>query len=376
MRVLFFSSIFPRPWNDTLGIYCFHACRAMQRLGHEVRVISPRSFLDRKKASKNLAGLAELDVEYPLYVYPPGVLHHASDRFMALSARRAMRRLHKTWRPEAVLSYWAHPDGAVAARFAKRWGVPSGVIVGGSDILVLPKKDPARGRKIVRALRAIDSVVAVGSDLAEATAKLGVPREKIHVVYQGIDRDAFRPGSSVDARKKLGIPVTHKMLVAVGSLVPVKGLDVLLDALARMVKAHADVHLYLLGGGASRADLEAQTMKLGLVDNVHFVGSVPQAALPDWYRAADVTVLASRSEGVPNVLRESLACGTPFVATNVGGVHELVKGTQNRVVPPEDPAALEDAILTTLAEPRPAPHTEGLLTWEESTQQMLDTLRR
>jgi glycosyltransferase involved in cell wall biosynthesis len=375
MRVLFYSSIFPRPWNTTLGIYCFHACRAMARLGHDVRVVSPRSWLERPGAAKPLAGLSELNVEYPLYVYPPRVLHSASDRFMELSSRRVVRRLFAEWRPDCILSYWVHPDGAVAARLARRLQIPSAVIVGGSDVLVLPRQGGARRRSILRALHSIDAVITVGQHLADATVALGIPARKVHVVYQGVDTEVFSPGSMTAARRRLGLAEHGKVLVAVGSLLPVKGIDVLLQALSSLRKKRSDVQLCLVGKGASRADLEAQAAKLGLRDAVRFVGSVEQSQLPDWYRAADVTVLASRSEGVPNVLRESLACGTPFVATSVGGVYEIAAGTMNRVVAPEDPVALERAIEATLEEPRPDVPADRLMTWDESTRQMLDVLR-
>lgn len=374
MRLLFFSSIFPRPWNVTKGIYCFHACRSAQRLGHDVRVVCPLSWLERPGPRKPLEGLSELDVEYPLWVYPPKVLHHRSHRFMELSSLRAMRRIHRTWKPDAILSYWAHPDGAVAARFAKRWGIPSGVIVGGSDVLVLPREDPKRGRSIVKALDAVDAVITVGAHLKDATARLGVPARKIHVVFQGVDTAIFKPGSMSDARKKLGLPLEGKMLVAVGSLVPVKGIDVLLDALARLTKRRDDVRLCLVGDGAARKSLEERAAKLGLGDVVRFAGSVPQAELGDWYRAADLSVLASRSEGVPNVLRESLACGTPFVATNVGGVFEIAEGTKNRVVSAEDAGALENAIADSLDAAKPEVPPGAFLSWDESTKQMLDLL--
>lgn len=375
VRVLFYSSIFPRPWNMTRGIYCLHACRALVELGHEVRVIAPRGWRERTGPAKSQPELSGLKVEYPLYLYPPGILQGEYDRFMWLSSRLATRRAMAELGPDCILSYWAHPDGAVAARFARAAGIPSAVIVGGSDVLVLAR-NARRRHSVVRALQANDAVITVGRQLADAVEALGIPAGKVHVVYQGVDDALFSPGSSMEARRRLGIPERGKVLVSIGSLIPVKGIDVLLEAMARLVVREPDVRLYLVGDGTGRRDLEKLTTKLGLERTVRFVGRVDQAGLPDWYRAADLSVLASRSEGVPNVLRESLACGIPFVATRVGGVSEIAAGTDCRLVPADDPGALADAIAASLAEPRGPLHVGGLLTWKQSTQQILDALMR
>lgn len=378
MRVLFYSSIFPRPWNATLGIYCLQACRAMQELGHRVRVVSPRSFLEREGARVNVPGLSEVDVVYPRYVYPPRVMQAAYHRFMALSSRQATRAAMRDLCPDAVLSYWAHPDGAVAARFARSARIPSGVIVGGSDVLVLAREPGARRRSVVRALEANDAIITVGRNLADAVEALGIRRAKIHVVHQGVDETVFHPGSRSASRAALGLPEKAPVLVTVGSLVAIKGIDVLLAAVPRLLEQHPELLLCLVGDGASRKEYEAQAARLGIAKAVRFVGKVEQPKLGAWYRAADLTVLSSRSEGVPNVLRESLACGTPFVATRVGGVEEIAEGTSNRLVAPEDPAALASAITASLRERRSegaaAEVPAGILSWKASTERLLAVL--
>ena len=106
-------------------------------------------------------------------------------------------------------------------------------------------------------------------------------------------------------------------------MVPVKGLDILLQSLALLRSRDLDCHLYLVGDGPLRKQLMVQANVLGLSTRITFVGPKLHEELPAWYRAADLTVLPSRSEGLPNVLRESLACGTPFVASNVGGIVEI-----------------------------------------------------
>src|SRR5207248_2291820 len=136
----------------------------------------------------------------------------------------------------------------------------------------------------------------------------------------------------------------------VGRMVRVKGLDVLLPACALLRRRGLVFRLYLVGGGPLRQALEAQARQLGLADSVCFPGPRPHEQLPDWYRAADLTILPSRSEGLPNVLRESLACGTGFVASRVGGIPEITAEPFSRLVPPGDSRALAEALDSSLRE--------------------------
>src|SRR5213078_1687743 len=115
-------------------------------------------------------------------------------------------------------------------------------------------------------------------------------------------------------RRMLGVRPNVPLFVWVGRMVAVKGLDLLLDAADRLRSRGIEFQLVLAGDGPERQRLEDRAIALGLGQSLRFVGSVPHADLPNWYRAADWTVLTSVSEGVPNVLLESHACGTPFVA--------------------------------------------------------------
>ncbi len=134
---------------------------------------------------------------------------------------------------------------------------------------------------------------------------------------------------------------------------------------------------YVVGRGADAATVRQSVERLGLADRVTLTGPRPQADLPDWYRAADVVTLPSYSEGIPNVLRETLACGRPFVATRVGGIPELVRGPAGRLVPPGDPAALADALAAVLADPPPVTEAERAVnvSWDESARLLAEHLR-
>jgi glycosyltransferase involved in cell wall biosynthesis len=127
----------------------------------------------------------------------------------------------------------------------------------------------------------------------------------------------------------------------------------LVDACKLLSDRGVDFRGYLLGDGPLRATLQQQIDRLGLADRIILKGSQSSRQLSEWYRAADLSVLASLSEGVPNVLLESLACGTPFVATNVGGIPEIADLNFDRLVPRANPEELAEAIVEKFGDIRP-----------------------
>jgi glycosyltransferase involved in cell wall biosynthesis len=178
----------------------------------------------------------------------------------------------------------------------------------------------------------------------------------VRVLYCGVEPEKFRPGSKADARAQLGIPDGPPIVLFVGNLVPVKGVDVLLQASATLQRLRIDHRVIVIGEGAMRGSLEKQAARLGLTGVVRFEGVVDHAKLPDWYRAADVFVLPSRSEGVPNVLLEASGCDTPWVASDVGGIPEIADLGRSRLVKAGAVTELTEAIRVMLERPpeRPA----------------------
>jgi glycosyltransferase involved in cell wall biosynthesis len=368
MRLLVIANAFPNPIQPTKGIFNGSLVRELAR-AHDITVVSPILWTDEWRAGRaarerlgpgRAAVLDGVDVHYPRYYYSPKVLRGLYGWYMWCSVRGTVRRLVRERRPDVVLGHWAHPDGAVAVRAGRLAGAPVAVLLGGSDILLLGR-NRWRRRCITRVLRDADAVVTVSRDLRQKVADLGIPLAKVHLVYRGVDVDLFCPGDRATARKRLRVPPAARVLLWVGRMVPVKGLEVLLEACTRLQTRGEAFHLYLVGDGPLRKGLEQEARRLGLAGSVSFLGARPQEELPGWYRAADLTVLPSHSEGVPNVLRESLACGTPFVATDVGGVAEIPAGPPSRLVPPGDAEALAGALARALADGRgaagPAPES-------------------
>ena len=249
------------------------------------------------------------------------------------SVRRGLLRDVSHRQPDVVLSYWAHPDGEIALRFARRLGVPVALIVGGSDVLLLTK-DPRRRERVEAVLRGVDAVITIGENLRSRVIAMRVPAERVTSVMRPVDTVRFAPGDQIEARRQLGLTPEPAVLLWVGRLVPVKAVDTLLRAVALLREQYPALVLCIAGDGPEARSLHALSGQLGIDPLVRWLGDVHHDDLPDWYRAADVTVLPSLSEGVPNVLLESIACGTPFVASNVGSIPEIADEACDRLVPP------------------------------------------
>jgi teichuronic acid biosynthesis glycosyltransferase TuaC len=347
VKLLLVTTVFPSPLQPEKGAFNHEMVRAFGP-SHEVRVIAPipwpvvwRAWRQGVTWDASRKG-DNVEVRHPVYGYTPYALRSCYGGFFRWSIRRAVNESLRDFSPDVVAGYWAHPDGHAALAIARRLGVPSVIMVGGSDVLLLGQQ-ARRGRLIRQVLEGADAIVTVSEDLRQAVLRWSVPADKVHVVCRGVDLERFTPESREESRRRLSIAPAGPMLLWVGHMVPVKGLDVLLEACA-IAASRAPFHLYLVGDGPLKADLQRRCSTLSITDRVSFVGAVNHAALPDWYRAADWTIMSSRSEGIPNVLLESAASGTPFIAPRIGGIPEVADPLVDRLVEPNDAAALADAI--------------------------------
>ena len=177
----------------------------------------------------------------------------------------------------------------------------------------------------------------------DSLADLGAERTKLHVFRNGVDLGKFKPEDQLLARQQLGLPFDRKILLSVGHLVERKGHDIAVRSLTGLPD---EVHLVIAGAGPERQPLEALTQSLPLGGRVTFAGQVANSELRWWYSAADALVLCSSREGWANVLLESMACGTPVVATNIWGTPEVIScDTAGRLMKARTPEALAQAII-------------------------------
>ena len=349
MRVVVLTRLFPNALEPLWSPFNQQQFAALGRLC-EVEVLGVIPWFPGARAARRwsaagrLAGvprretIAGLAVEHPRYLFVP--------RLPAASAALyAASLLPATWRrrrADVLLGAWAYPDGAATVRLAAWLGLPSVVKVHGSDLNVVARL-PAVRRHLQRTLPRATRLVAVSRPLGDELAGLGVPRQRIAVVENGVDAARFHPRDRAACRAALGLPAAGRLVVYVGRLVRDKGLGELLAAFATLAPRHPELSLALVGDGAARAECAAAAARIG--PQVRLAGARPLDEIPTWLGAADLFVLPSWYEGTPNVLLEALACGRRAVASDVGGIPDVLDSpVLGERVPPRDAAALAAAI--------------------------------
>jgi glycosyltransferase involved in cell wall biosynthesis len=333
--------------------------------GHRVTVVAPyrlylplpRYAAKRREIPPGPRSEREGNVRIfrPRHLHVPG-LWRALDPFAVILA--LLEAALRSGPPDLIHGHWLHPHGFAAAVVGRLLNRPVILSVYGSDVARLASET---GRTYYRPMMAAatqwsDQVICVSRATAEELAAKGVQREWLLVIPTGVDLDRFAPrdrgACRAELARALGRPVgSHAgpLLLFAGNLVPVKQVDRLLRAVAGLPR---DVQLVIVGEGSEGDRLRALAGELGLHDRVVFAGWRPREEIPTWLAAADLIVLPSASEGMPLILLEALASGTPVVASRVGGVPECVEdGVTGILVDPASVEGLAKGLTAALARP-------------------------
>jgi glycosyltransferase involved in cell wall biosynthesis len=232
---------------------------------------------------------------------------------------------------------------------------------------------PAARRAILEVGANAQALAAVSASLHDEMVALGMGASKTHVLRNGVDLEHFGPRNREAARARFG--VSGPVLLSVGALIPRKAHDITLKALAKI----PDATLLIAGEGPERGRLQALAGALGLGERVRLLGSVAHQDLPELYAAADISILASKREGLANVLLEAIACGAPIIATNVDGAAEVLDDPAcGRLIPVGDVVALQAAIETLRANPpdRAAVRRSAMrFSWDKTTSAQYELLK-
>jgi len=332
MKLLTVTTLYPNAENPRHGIFI------QTRLQHlledfrdvDVKVIAPVPWFPfraqwfgqyaryaRVARHEKLQGL---EVHHPRYLVIPKVGMYLTPFFLFLSIYLSARKLRRSgYAFELIDGHYCFPDGVAIAAVAKRLRVPFTVTARGSDITLIPAHLPAR-RMLRKLFQRADRMITVCDALRRAIIELGADPGRVETLRNGVDLRLFCPPADRKAlRGQLGIE--SFTVLSVGNLVPLKGHDLVIRAVSEL----PGIHLLIIGEGPEKDSLMAAIERHGIEDRVQLLGVLQQTQLKDYYGAADLLGLASEREGWANVLLESMACGTPVVATNIWGTPEVVR---------------------------------------------------
>lgn len=361
LKVLTFSTLFPSSVRPGHGIFVETRLRELQKCGEiESRVIAPVPWWPsahplwgeyaRFAATPAREQRNGLDVLHPRYLLLPKIGMSSAPLSLARGACAAVQTLlDEGFDFDLIDAHYFYPDGVAAAWLARRFGKPLVISARGSDLNLIGQM-PAPRRRMLAAAQQAGACIGVSQALVDVLRGWGVAEAKLHCMPNGVDLERFKPMARAEARSRLGLPVDGRLLIGVGNLLEVKGQHLLVDALGLLAQEMPDLTLALVGEGPQRAALAAQAQALGLDERVRLVGRIDQAGLANWYAAADCMGFMSSREGMPNAVLECLACGTPVIATRVGGLPEVItKPALGELLPERSAAALAAALRRWLA---------------------------
>jgi teichuronic acid biosynthesis glycosyltransferase TuaC len=329
IRLLTFTSLYPSSAQPARGLFVERRLLRIVATGTvDATVIAPMPWFPLMSGRADAFPTSErrehrdgVTVHHPRFLSLPGLGMYLAPIAMFLGAWRLARQIARSDDCDIVDAHYFYPDGVAAALIALLIRRPLVVSARGTDINLLPSFAIPR-RLIKWVIRRSDRIIAVSRALKERLVELGAPASRVDVLPNGVDLDDFCPLDKHHCRAMLKLPDTT-ILLSVGNLIDGKGHHLVIEALSDLPEAVA----VIVGDGAMRDRLAQLARQFGVADRVLLVGAVARETLVKYYSAADMLVLASVREGMPNVVLEALACGLPVVATDVGGVAEVLEGS-------------------------------------------------
>jgi glycosyltransferase involved in cell wall biosynthesis len=364
MNVLIFTNLFPNPKQPLRGNFVGRLVKEMSKMAH-ITVVSPLPWFPEKGLLKfftngynKLNYLSQysdipsytqwnsIDVYYPRYPFIPVLSRPVHPVLMTIGVSNLVKKLVKERDIDIINTHWIYPDGIAATWIGKQIGRPVILSARGCDINLYGKYI-LRRPQIVWALKNSCKITTVSKALSQEIVNgLGMESKKIAVILNGVDRNKFNIHKHrKEVKEKLGLNKDKRYLIFIGQLHEVKGINYLIEALYilrnRGVLAFDTI---LIGDGELRDRVMKWIDEKELTEYITVRGNVSHDEVPLWMNACDILCLPSKREGLPNVILEALACGTPVVVSKVGGIPEVVNESNGILVEPRNPLALADAL--------------------------------
>ncbi|SFE10910.1 Glycosyltransferase involved in cell wall bisynthesis [Lentibacillus persicus] len=320
-KILVISTMYPSDKHPSFGIFVKNQVEALRERGYSVEVA----------AVKNPgATLLALFLKYTLLV--------AQVVFLLLLKGKSYDIVH---------AHYVYPSGKLALLFKKMFRSRVIITAHGGDLDKMPAKGNFFFRQTKQVLSGADAIIAVGEKLKDDMInRFNTDKTKITVLNMGVDRDVFKPVN--DARKRIGLNPSALVVLYAGNLIRAKGIAELISACHHLKKKHPDLELHLVGPEKEPSFSQQIKTDISQSEYIHCHPPQNQQTLAEWLSAADVFVLPSHMEGFGLVALEAMACHTPVVGSDVGGLSYLLRDGAGVLVEPGSIQSLMQGIESVL----------------------------
>jgi len=395
LNILTLSTLFPNAETPNFGIFVERQTAELSRRPEAdvivlnpiamppfpVNLMTPYRSLKTLKQQEDWHGLSVLRPRFPIIPKFGGA---QNPRRIFKAVVDQVKTLHAARPFDLIDAEFFYPDGPAAMHLAQALNIPFTIKARGADIHHWGAQAGCR-EQVLAAADAAAGLLCVSAALRQDMIALGMDGSKITVHYTGLDTQKFNIAGRAAAKQKLAQKLGPEFIrklerpdsplfICTGALIPRKNQHLVIEALTEFPEAT----LLLAGTGPEKDNYTALAGNIGVSEQVHFLGSVPHDALPDYLKATDISILASKSEGLANAWVESLACGTPIIISEAGGARELVTSPDAGRIVEQSSAAIAEAIRSILQAP-PSPErvadSAAAFSWQSNGDQLVAFFR-
>jgi len=349
MRIGLITHLYPRFAGDYKAIFVANLARFLVERGHSVVVVTPR--WPQSQPLEAIDGVTIYRFAYWGWqqgqrlgeVKGVAPLMLSSLLFSGIWTSKTVTERHNL---DLLHGYWVVPGGTIAALTGKLTHRPAVATAAGSDLNKAAYR-PIAGKFVRFTLGQLKQLMVVSNQLGERATELGLPSEKLNVLVGalcGLDLSYFP--------QKIMSSQNLPLMLYVGNFSPPKRVDTILRAMPTVLQQIPTAQLWLVGDGELRTTLQSLAVELGIAEQVKFLGATAHQEIPHLMTQAQILVHCSDHEGTPLTIMEAMACGLPVVASNVGGIPDVVKeGQTGYLLSPNDVVGFAERLITLLSQP-------------------------
>jgi len=338
--------------QDLAGVFLHRQFLALKRLGCKIRVVNPQPMISCRMFSpyyptKSL--IDDINIYRPRFFYIPNIVKPGIkyDLFFSQAVLRALRKVSHNWKPDIIICDWIIPCGYAGVKTSELFGIPLILRARGGDVRFIVNNIPRLSNYYRSIFDQADLIITNGQGLLDDLKATGIiDHGKLQNLSNGIDVSIFHPPSGkerAEARSYFNIPDEALVWVFVGTWDIHKGTRELAQTLPGVMKLISNS--FFLAAGPIR-DKESFREIRSECNQTHFLGMVDSQTIVQCLHAADIFILPSYAEGLPNSLLEAMACGLPSIVTKVGGIPDIIENDVNGIlIEPKNTGNLEDQIL-------------------------------